>query len=230
MFDKDQTDDVNASRRSLLKGVAAGSVAAAGVGTASAAGEAAGYATMAEKEQFRAQYEDEAVVREAVAEHAGDFLAALADEGLVDSADPADLVTEPRSTKEHLESDRSVTVGAVSAEDGLTAHIDVAYRTDEYDLDVLVQPEAGRTYAFLDDGESVRRIDHDSGNDVTIQDSCGYVEQADNETCSGKYTNDDYKVYQIECCVDAGCHIGPVVDCQNTFPGYVDPCCEACWC
>ncbi|UPV99049.1 hypothetical protein M0R88_10980 [Halorussus gelatinilyticus] len=227
MFRDDQTDDVNASRRSLLKGVAAGSVAAASAGTASAS-DAAGYASMAQKEQVRAQYDAEAVVRERVAEHAGEFLAALEAEGLVDSADPADLVTEPKPTGEHLERDRSVNVGAVSADEGLTAHIDLAYRTDEYDLHLIVQPEAGRAYGYLDRGETVQRLDYDSKDGVTIQERCALTEACDNQLCDDNTGN--YKVYQVECCEQSGCDVGYVTGCCHQFPGYVDPCCEACGC
>ncbi|WP_135851937.1 hypothetical protein [Halorussus salinus] len=227
MFRDDQTDDVNGSRRSLLKGVAAGSVAAAGAGTASAA-DAAGYASMAQKEQVRARYDTEEVVRESVAEQAGEFLAALEAEGLVESADPADLVTEPKGTGEHLRSDRSVNVGAVSGDDGLTAHIDLAYRTDEYDLHVIVQPEAGRTYGYLDRDETVQRLDYDSQDGVTIQERCITAQVCDNELCDDNTGN--YKIYEVECCEDSGCDVGWVVGCCHQFPGYVTPCCEACGC
>lgn len=227
MSHDNQTDDVNESRRSLLKGVAAGSLAAAGAGTASAS-DAAGYATMAEKEQVRNRYDDGAVVRRAVAAHAGEFLAALADDGLLDSADPADVVTEPQPTGEHLSRDRSVNVGAVPADDGLTAHIDVVYRTDDYDLHVIVQPEAGRTYGYLDRDGSAKRLDYDSQDGVTIQERCALTEACDNQLCDDNTGN--YKVYQVECCQESGCDVGGVVGCCHQFPGYVDPCCEACGC
>jgi hypothetical protein len=225
---KDDRNETDASRRALLKGVAAGSVAAAGLSGTAAATEAVGRASLAEKEAVSARYDTERAVREAVADHAGDFLAALADEGYLDTADPADLVTEPRSTDEHLASDRSVAVGAVPADDGLTAHVELAYRTDDHDLSVLVQPEAGRAYAHLDDGETVQRLDYDPEDGVSVEDTCIVTTVCDNQLCDS--TAGNYKVYEVECCEQAGCSVGPVVDCCIDFPGYVDPCCEACGC
>lgn len=224
----DTANEPDASRRSLLQGVAVGSVATVGLGGLSATSEAAARSDMAAKEQLSAEYGSEAAVREAIAEYADGFLDALADEGLLESADPADLATEPRPTGEHLESDRSVNVGAVPSDDGLTAHIELAYRTDDYDLHVLVQPEAGRTYGYLDRGESVQRLDYDAEDGVTIQERCILAQVCDNQLCSDNTGN--YKVYEVECCEDSGCDVGFVVDCCHQFPGYVDPCCEACGC
>lgn len=223
---RDDANEPDSSRRSLLQRVAAGSVAAAGLGGLSATTEAAARTDMAAKERLSAEYRSESAVRGA--SRSTPATSSLADEGLVESGDPADLVTEPRSTGEHLSSDRSVNVGAVPAEDGLTAHIELAYRTDDYDLHVLVQPQAGRTYAYIDRGDSVGRVDYDSEDDVTIQERCVLGEACDNQLCSDNTGN--YKVYRVECCEDSGCDVGYVVDCCHQFPGYVDPCCEACGC
>lgn len=159
-------DDPSIDRRSLMKKAAMASVTAglaAGAATGNAAGQPGRPAERAEAEEL-------------LDDHAGDLLAMLSDEGLLDRAEidqlPVDRPAPPEAAT--LSRPGTTMVQAADERDRLTSVTEVAAGM----LSVTVEPETGRAYAFLEDGESVTIFDPEVGR----------VEETDAEVtadCSG---------------------------------------------
>lgn len=127
------------NRRNVLKRVAAGATASVGFGGVAAASD--GQRPSASPEAFRAALEDHR-----------DLLAALADRGLLESADPSDLRLEPSS---ELRSDGGERVRTSRSPDGRPiTEFKLVRQTADGWLTVGVRPETNDSFAVLGTSEN----------------------------------------------------------------------------
>lgn len=147
----DTNDQTNQpSRRSVLKHVAAGATASLGFGGVAAASD--GPSSTASPEAFRAAFEDHR-----------ELFADLADRGLLESADPADLTVDVSGD---LRSDGGERVKASRLPDGRPiTEFKLIRQTSEGWLTVGVRPETDDSYAIVG-------TDEDDTEVVVSPDSC----------------------------------------------------------
>lgn len=196
-----KSDDSNPTRRKVLKAV--GAAGAVGVGSALASPAAASTdgPSLAEIEQKQADYMDPTRVSWSVAQHAEPTVAALAEEGFLDVDSAADLPTDTVVTAGEF---GDVTEGAmVSAHDsdGLSGLIVVETRTESHRIDVVVQPEADKSYASVEALDGSERVTVRPDRDATTQGPCYYDEKCRRDDCGGTKISTKW---EYECCEQGG--------------------------
>lgn len=221
-------------RRSVLKGIASGLTVGAGLGAATGPGGARRAASHAQLREVATRYDDPRAAREAVAEHATDLLALLAQDGVIETASVAALgidavADEPAPQTEFVVASAQVFRGT------LTGDIHVAREVGGDWVDIHVLPEAGRSYAVVRSGDSETRI-YDPGSDgpstsFSTQDCIvGTVCKGTACLCNDNKEDDcDCSPYEIYCCGSGSCYFGNAVsgDCCGVDDCAHD-CCEAC--
>ena len=182
-------DTIEIDRRKLMKSAAASMAIGLGAG---ASGTAA-----AQPGRPAAQTDAEDVL----ARHGEDLLSLLAEEGLLDRGDIAELSTDQPALAGNLAANAEGTAlfDQASDVDRLVSVTDVLGGT----LSVAVELDSGRTYGILDDGDSLTVFDPDIGRveDVEVQDDCTQYACPDD----GCYTSSsvyyaDRKVSYDSCC------------------------------
>jgi hypothetical protein len=204
-------DDLD--RRTVLKAI--GASAAATAGLAALTGGAA--ADAAAKQALADTYADEESLRTAFEAHGGDLRDALVAEGVV-SSDFAfgDLELDVRADRDGVEAAATDGLAAVTGAhvDGTTTAFGVASTSsDTHEVRLVVQPQRGEAYAFVEPHGSDDRV-LVSGDGVAPA-SCQYdrcKECCDTDTAAEYqyYCTDDYcencYLDEIKCqCSDSTC-------------------------
>lgn len=192
-------DDSKTTRRTVLRAVGAAAATGAVAGMASPAAAENG-ASLAQLKQKEAQHMDPTRVSWSVAQHAGPTMAALADEGYLDSDSVDELPTDTVVAASEF---GDVTEGAmVSAhhDDGLTGLIVVETQTDTHRIDLVVQPENDRSYASVEPLGGGERVTVRPDRGVTTQGPCWYETKCRYDECGTKLAT----YWEYECCSQGG--------------------------
>ncbi len=195
--DGDASSDT--TRRSVLK--AAGATAAVGLGGAAASGTAGA-------RSVRPVAADRAAVETVFDWHADDLLAALADDGLVESADASVLDTRPATMDAVLGSHDGTAV--VRDVDSGVHEVRTVREVDGGTLSVSVETETGKAYAFYRP---------DSGGRYLYDPDAGYFGDEIGtlcHTCECRCSNilcDNSRSERCECCCDGDCHVDHYCNC-----------------
>lgn len=203
-------DDESApsTRRRFVTGVAGIAASLGFAGTASAIDPTGKYALHERKRAYQTQ----SAVRAAFEDHAEDLFDRLAEEDLLD-ASPAELVAE-----------EGADVSAFMVGGEPSAHLHVETQTDEGRLTINVEPEAGRRYALLRDGDgSATVFDPEQDAETSgcymvagcIGDGCVCT---DYEVCCDTTTNTCYTDGSIGTC--SGCDYCVNNDCEDVCGFY----------
>lgn len=199
------------TRRTLLKSVGAGAAVSFGLGmTGTAGARPAGLS--ATHDELKSSYLDTEATRRAFLDHAGHVLAELSARGLLTRGDVNELPLETlQNNAEYVEGD-GVHVTAFEHEGVDTAHLVVSKATDTHTLEIVVQPELGRSYAraIPEDGNATSYVvPH---RDISPEGYCWFESDCKAECCvvdgDCRATN-----YERSCCDQAG-----VTDCDLWGP------------
>jgi len=199
-------------RRSVLKtigGAAAGGMALAATGTASA-----------ERAELEQEYADSTSLREAFREHAADLPAALAEAGVVTGEfgfGDLDVEIEESATRvQPTDADGRAGVTVVQANGPRTALGMISTSTDAHEVTLYVQPQRERSYAIVEpteDGDDF--VVHDDGEVEPLQ--CLYEEC----TCEYCYHPDGFGynvLEQYRCNINCNDCVVEGTSCECTNP------------
>ena len=157
------TDKVNVDRRTLLKSAAVSVTAGFGLAGASATAAA---------QPGRPAAREEA--EELFARHGRDLLSLLSAEGVLDRGEIAELVTDVPAQPGTVAANREGTA-LLALPDEADRLVSVTEVTDGT-LSVMVEPDTGRSYATLEDGDSLTVFDPEVGRvedrDVSTESHC----------------------------------------------------------
>lgn len=213
-------DDVDESitRRNVLKSIGASSVTLAGIaGAASGRGATSAdeHREAREMRRIESKYASTDTVRQALRDSGAGVKARLDAEGLPPTFE-LDALDDVR-TFAHRDGDT------------LTGHVVATYDDGPRHIEFHALPEAGRSFAYVDDGDVTRRFDDDG---VTTMKDCSTDTYCSNDACSclapsPNCTNCYYAVYTERCCL----YPDGSYDCEITGSDcYDDSCCDACLC
>lgn len=174
------------TRRRLLKSIGATGLAFGAVGSASAADVPTGKLNRVET-----AYETPARARWAASQHADPVLAELADRGVLERDDVAELDFEDVETK------------GVYKDGEAVAHVATETEFDGSSVEFAVRPETGRAYATVrTDGGDVYTVESAAGDDdVTTQGECWYEHKCESVACS---SGGGCLYLERECCCQDG--------------------------
>jgi hypothetical protein len=200
-----------------MKNIGIGSISLVGLtGGASGRGEtdADKHLRAQEMQQVKSKYESTEAVQQALRGGGGGVKARLDADGLASTFDVDDL-DEVRTF--------------VHRDDGTaTAHIVAACDDGSRRVEFHTLPEAGRSFAMIEDGDVTRRYDDD---DVSTMKDCSTDTYCSDDACSCQATTEDctncyYYVYTEKCC-----RYPDGIDCEITDSDcYDDSCCDDCYC
>jgi hypothetical protein len=149
-------DDIEADRRGFLRRtVGATTTSVLSVlglsGMASGTGSRSQKARMLEQQKTAMKpYREVSTARAAVERHGSTLLEILAEEDLLESADVDSLGLEEMWDPDmRVLTPNSATVDGITEKGIPTAHIQIAKQTEDYRLEIFVQPQLKRTYAHL---------------------------------------------------------------------------------
>lgn len=178
----------------MLRTISAATVAGLGVSSAGTAS-----ARVASARERRAAYASPGAAREAVADHATPLLAALADRGVLDRGEVAELGLDSLEPAwEYEQFGGGATVTAFEADGTLSAKIAVSSTVGGDAAEVVVQPERGVSYARVDpaDGEPFALRQEPDGTVSTGVRDCGYEYFCQDDRC----TTSRLTHYRQYCC------------------------------
>lgn len=196
-----ESDHSNVDRRSFLK--RAGITAAVSLAATSAAGSAT-----AADGHVEARYADPLVTELAVERHASGLLAMLADDDLLETADPAALHTRKPAGYSDVAKRRDGTVHLVSGDGSLDRIVSVRQVEDGV-LSVGVEPKAERSYAFFEPDDGSTRLYRSNGEVYDLDaDDCNTSCYCISVTCSpGEQSR------ECEVCCDGECNYTYFCEC-----------------
>lgn len=224
MSRKDDANDSTVDRRSVLKAVgvsAVGGIALSGSATARRR------PFPEEVQRVKAEFEDPASARDALADHADPILDELTERGVLRTASvsafPADDLLAPREYSDVAE---GATVRGVDVDGEWDAEVVASTETDAHAVELVVQPNRARSYALVDpkDGGDMYRLSTSQDDDeVSVSDHCHYESQ-----CLSYFQCDSGTSCQRQerhCCDDDG--DGNEDNCNSW---YNDGCCATSYC
>jgi hypothetical protein len=194
----DDTDQrTTPKRRTVLKTLGAAAAAATGAaGTASAR-------TARAARQAQAAYASPDAARQAVADHATPLLSALADRGVLDRGDVAELgIDALQPAWEYEQFGDGATVTAVEADGTLSAKIAASGSFGGDTVELSVQPERGVSYALVhpSEGDPFTLRQEPDGTISDTASDCGYEYFCEDDHCESSI----YTYYRQYCCTDDG--------------------------
>lgn len=171
-------NDSTVNRRSVLKAVGASAVA--GVSLAGSAA-AAPRPTPEELERVKAEFDDPVTAREAVAEQADVLLEELAERGVLATASASAFPSnELQRPDEYSDAAEGATVRGVRADGEWDVEVATSTETDAHAVELVVQPNRGRSYAIVapKDADDTYRLTSDPDDDeVRVNNHCHYESQ-----------------------------------------------------
>lgn len=218
-------NDANDSmdRRSVLKAVGASAVGGVAFSGSAIASQ---HPAPERLTRIKARFADPVAARETVAEHADVLLDELADRGVLATASvsafPAGELLTP-GTYSHA--DEGATVRGARIDGEWDAEVATSTETESHTVELVVQPNRGRSYALVDpkDGGDTYRLTSDQTGDVSIETHCHYESQCLSYfACnSGSYCQRQER----HCCDDDGDGVE-----DNCTDWYNDGCCMQQYC
>lgn len=169
---------------------------------------------LAEQRRILKRYDSPEKARDAIQNHGSELLVALANEGLLGSGSVSDLDVESLwNPAEFATSEEGAKVSGATVDGTPTAHIQVAKRTATRRVVLIVQPEADRSYAIIEDRGSDSQIVTAANGVVEPVDYCVASNHCVADFCSTNPLIDDFTYREVYCCQNNPCYFGEDLGC-----------------
>lgn len=169
---------------------------------------------LAKQRRILKKYDSPKTVRAALQNHGSELVSALAEDALLDSGSVDNLnIQSLWNPTEFATSEEGVKVSGATVAGTPTAHVQVAKRTADRRVVLIVQPEIDRSYAIIKGPNTEPELVTATTNGVEPVDYCEPSNHCVADYCSTNPLVDDFTYREVYCCVDSPCYFGEDLGC-----------------
>jgi len=202
------TEDNDFDRRSVLKGIAAGSAAIGAVGTASATVDPD--AAVANHDNFEAAYDSAPVIEQALNSVAANTVEELISQGLLEESDLTSLEPTGHEVRARSKGTEGVRVEQYEDNGEIVPRISAVIQKDGYAVQLFAYPESDTgSHAIVEDDDGVSVVDPE----LDTLESCAQVGVKCGYWCILGYSREGWE--QLYCYTDMICKEGDYLGCVN---------------